>query len=93
MTLDAQAIPIPAEVRDVLRRRGRDPLEPALGGGDDYELFFTVRPAHRGRLRAVCQQLGDLPITRIGVVTKARELLIRDEEGLRTLPAAYEHFR
>ena len=93
ITLDAQAIPIPAEVRDVLRRRGRDPLEPALSGGDDYELFFTVRPAHRGRLRAVCKQLGDLPITRIGVVTKARELLIRDEEGLRTLPAAYEHFR
>jgi thiamine-monophosphate kinase len=93
MTLDAQAIPISAEVRDVLRRRGRDPLESALSGGDDYELFFTVRPAHRGRLRAVCQHLGDLPITRIGVVTKARELLIRDEEGLRTLPAAYEHFR
>jgi thiamine monophosphate kinase len=51
-----------------------------------------VRPAHRGRLRAVCQQLGDLPITRIGVVTRARELLIRDEEGIRTLPAGYEHF-
>jgi thiamine-monophosphate kinase len=93
ITLDGGAIPVPAEVRDALRRRGRNPLETALSGGDDYELFFTVRPAHRGRLRAVCQQLGDLPITRIGVVTKARELLIRDEEGLRTLPAAYEHFR
>jgi thiamine-monophosphate kinase len=93
ITLDGSAIPVPAEVRDALRRRGRNPLETALSGGDDYELFFTVRPAHRGRLRAVCQQLGDLPITRIGVVTKARELLIRDEEGLGTLPAAYEHFR
>jgi thiamine-monophosphate kinase len=93
ITLDGAAIPVPAEVRDAQRRRGRNPLETALGGGDDYELFFTVRPAHRGRLRAVCQQLGDLPITRIGVVTKARELLIRDEEGLRTLPAGYEHFR
>jgi thiamine-monophosphate kinase len=93
ITLDGGAIPVPAEVRDAQRRRGRNPLETALSGGDDYELFFTVRPAHRGRLRAACQQLGDLPITRIGVVTKARELLIRDEEGLRTLPAAYEHFR
>ena len=93
ITLDGTAIPISAEVTEAQRRKGRDPLEPALSGGDDYELFFTVRPAHRGRLRAVCQQLGDLPITRIGVVTKARELLIRDEEGLRMLPAAYEHFR
>jgi thiamine-monophosphate kinase len=92
ITLDASAIPTSAEVRDAQSRRGRDPLEPALGGGDDYELFFTVRPAHRGRLRAVCQQLGDLPITRIGVVTRERALLIRHEEGLGALPAGYEHF-
>jgi thiamine-monophosphate kinase len=93
ITLDGSVIPISAEVRDTQHRRVRDPLEPALSGGDDYELFFTVRPAHRGRLRAVSQQLGDLPITRIGVVTKARELLIRDQEGIRTLPSGYEHFK
>jgi thiamine-monophosphate kinase len=93
ITLDASAIPIPAEVRDAQRRRGHDPLEPAFSGGDDYELLFTVRPAHRGRLRTVCQQLGDLPITRIGVVTKGRELLVRDDDGTRPLPAGYEHFK
>jgi thiamine-monophosphate kinase len=93
ITLDAAAIPIPAEVREAQARRGRDPFEPALSGGDDYELFFTVRPAHRGRLRAVCQQLGDLPITRIGVVTKGRELMVRDESGTRPLPDGYEHFK
>ena len=95
MTLDANKIPIPAEVREAQERRGQDPLEPALSGGDDYELFFTVRPAHRGRLRAVCQHLGDLPITRIGVVTKGQELLVRDENGTRPLPTTYgyEHFK
>jgi thiamine-monophosphate kinase len=93
ITLDAAGIPVPADVRDAQARRGRDPLEPALSGGDDYELFFTVRPVHRGRLRAVCQQLGDLPITRIGVVTKRRDLLVRDEGGTRPLPTGYEHFK
>ncbi len=93
MTIDAAALPIPAEVRESQARRGRDPLEPALSGGDDYELFFTVRPAHRGRLRMVCQQLGDLPITRIGVVTKGRDLLVRDEDRTRPLPTGYEHFK
>jgi thiamine-monophosphate kinase len=93
ITLDAAAIPLTAEVRETQQQRGRDPLDAAFGGGDDYELFFTVRPAHRGRLRAVYQQLGDLPITRIGVVTKGRELLVRDENGTRPLPAGYEHFR
>jgi thiamine-monophosphate kinase len=93
ITIDAAAVPLSAEVRDAQTRRGRDPLEPALSGGDDYELFFTARPAHRGRLRAARQQLGDLPITRIGVVTKSRELLLRDEDGTRALPTAYEHFK
>ena len=53
ITLDAAAMPISDEVRDAQTRRGRDPLELALGGGDDYELLFTVRPAIAGRLRAV----------------------------------------
>jgi thiamine-monophosphate kinase len=93
ITVDAATIPLSAEVREAQARRGRDPLEPALSGGDDYELFFTVRPAHRGRLRSVRQQLGDLPITRIGVVTKGRDLLVRDEHGMRPLPEGYEHFK
>ncbi|HLG55985.1 MAG TPA: thiamine-phosphate kinase [Vicinamibacterales bacterium] len=93
MTLDASAIPVTKDVKDWQEQKGRDPLESALSGGDDYELFFTVRPAHRGRFRGVCQQLGDLPITRIGVVTKARDLLLKDEHGTRGLPAGYEHFK
>ena len=93
ITLDAAAIPVPPEVREAQERRGRDPLEAALSGGDDYELFFTVRPAHRGRLRSVCQHLGDLPITRIGVVTKGQELLVRDGDRTRPLPTGYEHFK
>jgi thiamine-monophosphate kinase len=93
MTIDASTIPVAKDVREWEERMGRDPLAPALGGGDDYELFFTVRPAHRGRLRTVCQQLGDLPITRIGVVTKARDLVLKDQHGTRELPAGYEHFR
>jgi hypothetical protein len=37
--------------------------------------------------------MGDLPITRIGVVTRTADLLVRDEKGARQLPAGYEHFR
>jgi thiamine-monophosphate kinase len=93
ITLDTSAIPVSNLVRDWQRRCGEDPLGPALTGGDDYELFFTVRPAHRSRFRAVCQQVGDLPITRIGVVTKGHDLLLRDGQQVRELPAGYEHFR
>jgi len=92
MTIDAAALPIAPAVRRWQEANGRDPLAPALSGGDDYELIFTVRPNHRGRLRAVRKDLGDLPITRIGVVTRDRQLVLKDEASTRELPAGYEHF-
>ncbi|HEU4691894.1 MAG TPA: thiamine-phosphate kinase [Vicinamibacterales bacterium] len=93
ITLNAAAIPITAESREWLSRAGRDPVDVALRGGDDFELVFTCRPRLAGRLRHVRRQLGDLPITRIGVVTRAPRLLIKDEHGERELPEGYEHFR
>jgi thiamine-monophosphate kinase len=93
ITIDADALPIGASVRRWQESVGGDLIEPALCGGDDYELIFTVRPSHRGRLRAVKGHLGDLPITRIGVVTKARHTLLKDGRGTRELPAGYEHLK
>jgi thiamine-monophosphate kinase len=81
ITIDAKSLPVDG-----------GSIEPAITAGDDYELLFTVRPSHRGRLRSVRKQAGDLPITRIGVVTKGRELLLRDELGTRELPGGYEHW-
>ena len=60
---------------------------------DDYELLFTVRPSSRGRLRAVKRQAGDLPITRIGIVTRDTSVIVRTASGDKDLPAGYEHFR
>ena len=51
-----------------------------------------MRPTQRGRLRGVLKELRGLPITRIGVVTKQREVLMRDDRGVRELPEGYEHF-
>ena len=59
---------------------------------DDYELLFTSRPAWKGRLRAVKSQAGDLPITRIGLVTKGGGVVLRTPSGARDLPAGYEHW-
>ena len=68
-------------------------LHAAMTAGDDYELLFTSRPSQLGRLRGVRRQTGDLPITLIGVVTKGRDVLLRDNQGTREMPTGYEHFR
>jgi thiamine-monophosphate kinase len=91
--IDADALPISDEARSWHTAAGTDAVAAALGGGDDYELLFTVRPRHRGRLRGARRRIGDLPITRIGIVTRGQGLTVRDRSGGRELPHGFEHFR
>jgi thiamine-monophosphate kinase len=64
-----------------------------LAGGDDYELCFTVDPVLRDRIVDISHTL-DLPLTRIGATTAARDFIVRDEHGtpLPALPSAFDHF-
>jgi thiamine-monophosphate kinase len=58
--------------------RGVDPVQLALHGGDDYELLFTV-PA--GKAKRLPRSVGGVPITRIGKITRAREVMVSDRDG------------
>ena len=85
-----EAVPVSdALVRTVGAERAR---ELALTGGDDYELCFSVRPAHVGRL------LADLPpqrwgYTRIGTVRAAAGAdVLRDGAVISFSHSGYEHF-
>ena len=91
--LDAASLPMSDAARRWHEEHRADPVAAALGGGDDYELLFTVRAPTRGPFREVRRLVGELPITRIGVVTKDRRLTIRTPEGERELPEGFEHFR
>lgn len=91
--VDASALPVSNDARAWHQSAGTDWLATALGGGDDYELLFTVRPRHRGRLRGARRRIGELPITRIGVVTRGQDLTVRDAAGCHALPHGFEHFR
>ena len=91
--IDAPALPIADGVREWHASHGGDPIDSAVAGGDDYELLFTARPSQRGRLRAVRTQLGDLPISRIGAVTRGRDVVLTTATGTREVPRGYDHFR
>jgi len=92
ITLLADALPTSGDVRSWHDGNPDAILNTALRGGDDYELLFTSSPRARGRLRGVRRLLGDLPITRIGVVTKDRTLRVRTATGDRTIPDGFAHF-
>jgi thiamine-monophosphate kinase len=64
-----------------------------LSGGDDYELLFAARPQHADKIAALSRTL-ELPITRIGTITAAKALLLRDADGHDHPPAqtGFDHF-
>ena len=93
MCIEAAALPISEEAKRWHLARDEDAVKAAVAGGDDYELLFTVRPSHKGRLRSVQKETGNLPITRIGVVTKEHRLVVRTADGDGDLPPGFEHFR
>jgi thiamine-monophosphate kinase len=64
-------------------------IDYALSGGEDYELLFTVPTGRLKKLAAL-----KLPVTRIGVVTKGRGVLLVDAAGeSRVLSMdGYNHF-
>jgi len=84
--IEAEAIPLarigpPARPVD---------LNPALHGGDDYELLFTAPPS-----KPIPSRIKGVPITQIGFITRSKRIsLLNDRKVRRKLePQGWQHFR
>lgn len=62
------------------------------GGGDDYQLLFTVPGGKEEKIRSIAHEL-ELPLTKIGVMEKGQGVTLLDESG-KSLAGAegYRHF-
>ena len=65
-----------------------------LSGGDDYELLFTLPPAHQALLATWSQQL-DIDLTVIGEIEAGGDIRCLKKDGTVFEPqsAGFEHFR
>ena len=94
--IDIDRLPIDPEAREWFVSRGLDPVHEAVTGGDDYELLVAVRPRTRSRL-AAAHRHGGVPLTRIGLCTNDRAILMRRTAGdaieAQPMPRGYAHFR
>ena len=88
--IDAAALPIHAAARAWFDSRGCDPVAACLAS-DDYELLVATRPRQRGRFAAAARHAA-VPLTRIGVCTPERTVLIRQNGADAPLPRGYSHF-
>ena len=72
-----------------------DPLALALGGGEDYELLFSVSPGKNNEVAKLSQELS-IPLTCIGRLTReVKGIWLKDEQGRlkKTEPRGYNHFK
>jgi thiamine-monophosphate kinase len=76
--IDAQRVPTPQGFSAACRRLKRDPIRLALGGGEDYELLFTMSRKYPGE-PALARRLGTA-VTEIGHI-RARGLRIHGSSG------------
>lgn len=96
MLIEANDLPVDPAARRWFEATGGDAVELALTSSDDYELMFAAKPSQQSRLRAVVQRGGPM-LTRIGVCTAGREILLRRTvDGVpvvQPMPGGFGHFR
>jgi thiamine-monophosphate kinase len=90
----ADVLPLETGVREVAAALGKDPLEYALRGGEDFELCCTAAPGALGRLQEKFRVQFGIDFTHIGVITAERGLqLVRaDGSQISLSPQAFDHF-
>ena len=94
--LFAEPLPIANSTVEVATAMGRDPLDPALHGGEDYELLVTAPHANAEKLSALVQAQTGTPLTIIGDILPLGEArtFIRGNGRMIPLHArGWNHFR
>jgi thiamine-monophosphate kinase len=88
-------IPVEDKFRALARKIGANPAELAVSGGEDYELLFTVRPAHAEEFEKKVLPGLSVGASRIGVIVREKDRReVTDVDGRFFVPAVagFDHF-
>lgn len=91
--VDGSSVPVDPGAHRWFEQAGRDPLDAAVAGGDDYELLIAVSRTHRRRITAIARLARGVAFTRIGELTTSPDLVLHTASGARAIGAGYEHFK
>lgn len=93
-----RALPTLACLAEAALLCGADPLQWAIGGGEDYELLFTAAPQSEGGLRAIGGACG-LALSPVGTIVEGEGVILLREQvdgSIEELAVSYQgfdHFR
>lgn len=92
LVIESDSLPLSPALRSFAALAGTDPVETALGGGDDYELLFTVPAASASRFSDPPADWG-VEVQRIGRVEPGAGVFLEEERGLRPIgDRGFDHF-
>ena len=89
-------IPLSKSIIKAEKTMGFSALELALGGGEDYELLFTLSPEDVNNLNIESITQAGPPVTQIGVITATKGIRLVEVNGHKRLlqrPEGFNHFR
>ena len=92
VVVEAPQIPVHPAARAWAIDAGRDPLELALTGGEDYELAFAVRPRQRSKFLAALRRCGNLPTARVGRFVAEPGAWLEQDGERQSLKEGFTHF-
>ncbi len=77
LRIDAGAVPLAKGLAEVAAAAGRDPLELAVGGGEDYELLAAIPPERLSEAATRIGEAAETSLTPIGEVGEGEGAEIR----------------
>jgi thiamine-monophosphate kinase len=90
LQIDAGALPLARGVAEVAAAIGRDPLDLAASGGEDYELLAAVPPGRLGEVTTAIGEAAETTLTQIGAVSAGEGVEIRLPGGEILTPAGFD---
>lgn len=93
IVLDADRLPVHPAARRAAEELGRDPLEWALHGGEEFEILLTAAEGAVDPLTADFEAAFGIPLTAVGRVEDGSGVVLDDGEGEAPLePRSWDHF-
>ncbi len=93
LRIEAAALPLARGVAEVAAAAGRDPLELAASGGEDYELLAALPPQRLTEASTAIGEAGETMLTPIGEVVAGVGVEIRLPGGEPLRAAGYDQLR
>lgn len=91
LRIDAGSLPLAKGVAEVAVAAGREPLELAVSGGEDYELLAALPPARLAEASTAIGEAAETTLTPVGEVEAGEGAEIRLPGGGRLKARGYDH--